>query len=556
MTVVEEKVARKLPTYTSLFFCLPFYDKEVFDVLVQSADSVYDKSSGEFEFPTNRLYFLVNYLLRFDEVEFRPYNESPQNSIDCSKYKYKVKPYKHQLDGIQYGVSRDKGWLLLDDLGLGKTFQMIYMAEILKKRENVSHCLIICGVNSLKYNWEEEIHKFSSLDCTILGKKVSKNGKVSFASVNERCKQLKNGVKEFFVITNIETLHHKDFADCFNKSKSKFDIIVFDEAHKCKDPSTLSAKTLLKLKAKRKIALTGTIIMNVPENAFVPLKWTGNTQSTFTQFKRTYNVYGGFGGVQVIGYKNLELLQDLLKHCSLRRLKSEVLDLPEKVYQTEYVELLPKQQELYDSVREGVLVELDKLDHKPTIIEEITINMRLRQVTASPSIISSAVSQSSKLDRMEELIEKIVAQGDKAVVFCSFKGTAQEAFSRLKKYNPLLTTGDTKETEVSYNKNAFQTDDSRKVFIGTWQKCGTGITLTAANYLIFIDTPWTDADFKQASDRIYRIGQTKPSFIITLIAKDTYDERVKEIVERKECLSGYLVDNKSSELLNIFGESS
>ena len=83
----------------------------------------------------------------------------------------------------------------------------------------------------------------------------------------------------------------------------------------------------------------------------------------------------------------------------------------------------------------------------------------------------------------------------------------------------------------------FQNDNSCKVFVGTWQKCGTGLTLTAASYLIFVDTPWTDADFKQASDRIYRIGQTKPVEIITLVAKDTYDERVLEIIGRKEKIS-------------------
>jgi SNF2 family DNA or RNA helicase len=78
----------------------------------------------------------------------------------------------------------------------------------------------------------------------------------------------------------------------------------------------------------------------------------------------------------------------------------------------------------------------------------------------------------------------------------------------------------------------------------TWQKMGTGHTLTAANYCIFVDTPWTDADFQQAADRIYRIGQNKKVTIITLITKDTYDERVEEILQRKEKISGYLVDGK------------
>ena len=102
----------------------------------------------------------------------------------------------------------------------------------------------------------------------------------------------------------------------------------------------------------------------------------------------------------------------------------------------------------------------------------------------------------------------------------------------------------TEITNIDNSKNLFASNDNNKVLVCTWQKMGTGHTLTSANYAIFLDTPWTDADFQQASDRIYRIGQNKKVFIITLITKDTYDERVQEIIDNKECLSGYLVDKK------------
>ena len=316
----------------------------------------------------------------------------------------------------------------------------------------------------------------------------------------------------------------------------------------------MSAKTLMKLKAKRKIGLSGTVIMNKPEDAYVPLKWTDNVSCNYTQFKNMFNVYGGFGGVQVVGYKNMNILQDLIKSCSLRRLKKDVLDLPERTFVTERVDMGKEQQDLYNQVAEGIAKELDLLPGKPTIIQELTINMRLRQITAYPGIVSTAVTKSAKLERLEELVETIVSQGDKVVVFNTFKGAAYVEKDLLSQYNPVICTGDQDEDEINMYKHTFMNDPTCKVMIATWQKMGTGHTLTAASYMIFVDTPWTQADFSQAADRIYRIGQKNACTIITLITNDSYDERVAEILDRKEQLAGYLTDNSQIRDLNIFGE--
>lgn len=554
MITLIEKLSAKLPEVTSIYLNgNDFHNIDIFNVLVQTQNSIYNKNKNEFEFPINKLYFLVDFLTRYDDVKFVKYVKKEKPFIVCNTNNFKIKPFEHQVSAINFGLNNNS-WMLLDDCGLGKTLSMIYLAEELSRKEQLKHCLIICGVNSLKYNWADEIKKFSKKSCVILGHSTTKSGKSKICSVHERCKILKDGLKEFFVITNIETLQNKEFVNAFNKSKSTFDMIVLDEAHHCKNPSSMSAKNLMKLKANRCIALTGTIIMNNPENAYVPLKWTKNIGSNYTEFKKMFNVYGGFGGVQVIGYKNLDILQDLIANCSLRRRKSDVLDLPDKTYKIEYVEMKKAQQDLYNSVADGVASELDLLDHKPTIIEEITINMRLRQITAWPGMLSSEVVQSAKLDRLEELVEDITSQGDKVLIFNTFKGAAIEEAKRLERFGSLLCTGDQSDEEISTNKELFENDANKKVLIATWQKLGTGHTLTAANYCIFVDTPWTDADFTQAADRIYRIGQNKKVTIITLITKDTYDERVQEILEQKKCISGYLVDNESTDNLNIFGE--
>lgn len=543
MIVIAEGVSKKLPTKTSLQFKVDIFSKDLYNILVQATGSNYDIKTNEYEFPVNKLFFLVNILNKYDDVKFIPYKEKVKKKVKLSKKDFDIDLYQHQVEGVEYGLNHN-GWMLLDDQGLGKTLQIIELAEKLYDTDKLEHCLIICGVNNLKYNWLEEIKKFSKLSGKILGQRTTRTGKQVIDSVAERCKALKNKIDEFFVITNIETLQSKDIVKAFRDSKNKFDMIVLDEAHHCKNPSSQTVKNLLKFKSSRNIALSGTIILNTPEDSFIPLKWTGNTNSTYTLFKSTYNMYGGFGGVQVIGHKNLDLLQELIASCSLRRLKSEVLDLPSKTYIKEYVELGSKQRALYEQVSDGVAIELNKLDHIPTIMEEITINMRLRQITACPSMLSTDVSDSAKLDRLEELVEQIIAQGDKVVVFSTFKGTIDEAHRRLLKYNPVVVTGSVSDYESNLAKETFQNNPNTKVYIGTWQKCGTGITLTAASYLIFIDTPWTDGEFQQCADRIYRIGQSKPVTIITLIAKDTYDERVQEILDRKEVLSGYLIDDE------------
>lgn len=542
MIEIVEKKANKIPCKTSLFLKLPCYDKELFRLCIHLHGCVYDKKTLTFEFSFANLGFLIEMLSAKDDVKLVLLHEKEEKKKQYKlpkKFEYKLPLYQHQREAIAYGLKHDK-WILGDDQGLGKTASIICLAETLKKEEGIEHCLIICGVNSLKYTWKREVGTFSDLDVCILGERITKRGTYTIDGVAKRLEVLQNPIKEFFVVTNMETLQNKEFAKAFKKSKNKFDMIVVDEIHRMKSSGSKSAKTLLALKSKYKVALSGTMIVNSPQDAYIPLKWTGNISSDLSTMNSVYCVYGGFGGKQIIGTRSLDMLKAVMDDCELRRLKEEVLDLPPKTYIKEYVDLLPKQKALYEEVQEKVFESLDLLDHKPSVIEEISMNLRLRQITASPEILSTEVHESAKLQRLEELVNDIVSQGDKVVVFCSFKGTANAVEGMFKKYNAVKCTGDTSNDELEKNKNTFMTDDDCKVLVGTWQKMGTGHTLTAANYLIFVDTPFTDSDFKQSADRIYRIGQKKPCFIITLITKDTYDERVQEIIDTKAMIANFL----------------
>lgn len=543
---MEIKILRqksnKLPIINSIFVKWDGYNEDLYNRLMRFDGAIYDKKSSSIEISDIWLEDVKKVCDKYGNTtvtdNVKSDTNKPTNNIP-SKYKFKVKPYQHQIDGIKFGLNHDK-WLLLDDQGLGKTAQIIELADILK----IKHCLIICGVNSLKYNWAEEIKKFSNLNYNILDEGLSKSGKITKLSVGDSIAKLKSNIPETFVITNREKLADKNFLKAFNSSKTKFDMIVVDECHKFKNPNSKSGKTLLKLNAPHMIALSGTMIMNSPEDSYVPLKWTGQIGSNFSQFKSYYNVYGGFANKEVVGHKNLEQLQSLIDTCSLRRMKTDVLDLPPKNFIDEYVDLTVNQKKLYEDVKAGILSELDKIETpKIGFLQELSLCVRLRQITACPDMLSTEITESAKIDRAKDIVEQAVSQGDKVVIFSTFKQTVYKLAKELKQYGVVIATGDQSDIEINEAKEQFNYPDVN-VFIATWQKMGTGHTLTQASYMIFIDTPWTQADINQVSDRIYRIGQTKPCFIYTLIAKDTYDIRVKKITEYKGKLSDYLIDKQ------------
>ena len=443
----------------------------------------------------------------------------------------KAKLFKHQQEAVEYALQGHDKWLLLDAPGLGKSLSMITLAEELKVQRGIEHCFIICGINSLKGNWEKEISKYSQYDSVIIGKRVNRNGNVVYDTIPQRAEQLKNKIDEFFVILNVESLRDDKIIDAINKSTNKFDMIVLDEAHCCKGTKAQQSKNLLKLEAPYMIAMTGTLLMNNPVDCYVPLAWIGaERKNNVTMFKNTYCIFDDMTKGRIVGYKNMALLKDEIENWSLRRTK-DLLDLPPKNIIEEYVEMDDSHRRFYESVRQGVKEECDLIDLKPNNV--LSLVTRLRQATSCPNVLTSSNIYSTKVERAKSLVEEIVSQGDKVVIFSTFKEPINELYEELKEYNPLIGTGDIKDAIVNENVAKFQSDDKYKVFLATTQKLGTGQTLTAASYMIFIDDPWTAALVGQCEDRIHRIGSTEPVFIYHLICKDTIDESIRKIVTRK-----------------------
>ena len=276
----------------------------------------------------------------------------------------------------------------------------------------------------------------------------------------------------------------------------------------------------------------------------VPLKWLGIENSTYTNYKYYYcNFTGPFNNI-LEGYKNTEVLKDQLDKYALRRTK-DLLDLPEKNIIHEELVMEDDQNRFYNNIIKGIADQVDKVNiNTSTILSMVT---RLRQATACPSILSSERISAVKIDRAVDLIEQIIDSDEKIVVFSVFKPTLQELADRLQKYNPLICTGDLSDKIISENIDRFQNDDIHKVMLATTSKMGTGITLNRASYAIFIDSPWTAAQAQQCEDRIHRIGSKEPVFIYYLWAKDTIDDRVKQILETKGAMADYIIDDEINE---------
>lgn len=553
MIKIIESVTKKVPGLSSLFVSFN-YSPDIVAAIKQISGASYDKNTKQWEVPITSLSRLLDTLCKYDEIELTILPEDKHNEpIIYDLGSFKTKPFKYQEEGIQYGLNNDK-FLLLDAPGLGKSLQIIYIAEKLKEIEGLEHCLIICGINTLKHNWKKEIERHSKLDCRILGERLTKKGTYKIGGIKERLEDLKNPIKEFFVIMNIETLRNSDVVDILSKGKiNKFDMIAFDEIHRAKSSTSQQGKGLLKLKdAKHKIAATGTLLLNNPIDAYVPLKWIGADNSTFTNFKYYYcNYTGPFNNI-LIGYKNLDVLKEQLELYGLRRTK-DLLELPPKNIIHEIIDMEDDQAKFYENVKNGVKDEVDKVELKTaTILGMVT---RLRQASTCPSILTTEEIPSAKIERACDLAREICSNDEKVVIFSEFKEPLNIMAKELEDLNPLVCSGDIKDDIISDNIDAFQNKDDNKVILCTISKMGTGITLTRASYAIFIGSSWTQAQNLQCEDRIYRIGSDKPVFIYYLWSKDTIDEHIKELVETKGLVSDYVIDdNCPPQLINKLKE--
>jgi SWI/SNF-related matrix-associated actin-dependent regulator 1 of chromatin subfamily A len=432
-------------------------------------------------------------------------NEVKNISIDYDKYTHRP-PMEHQKEAIEKLV-KNKKFILADDMGLGKTTSTIIAAL----ETGAKKVLIVCPA-SLKINWQREIANYSDRTVYIAeGKKFSD--------------------EHDFVIVNYDIL--KNFHDTKETEKSEimkinFDLVIMDEAHMISNPQAQRTKIAndIASKSNRVWLLSGTPMTSRPMNYYNLLNLVDSpvAMNWMAYAKRYCNGFQFSVGKRkvwnVTGASNLDELRERTSTHILRRLKEEVLDLPEKIITPVYLRLKSKDYE--DLVGEY----FDWYDQNPEESTSLTIQfsklMKVRKVIAQ-----------EKIKNTIELAENIIEQGKKVIIFTNFTDTLNEIYNHFGK-SAVYLDGSCSKFHRQNAVDEFQTNDKIKVFVGNLKAAGVGITLTSAEAVIMNDLSFVPAEHSQAEDRSHRIGQKNSTSVYYPLFENTIEGAIYDILNRKK----------------------
>ena len=428
--------------------------------------------------------------------------------IDYTKYDSRP-PMEHQKTAIEKLLANDK-FILADDMGLGKTTS----AVIASLESGAKKVLIVCPA-SLKINWDREIKNYSDRKVLIVeGRKWGST--FDYYIIN------------YDIIKNYHTTDKSEDSDDYKLLvNANFDLAIVDEAHYISN-NTANRTRLLNdvLEQIPKVwLLTGTPMTSRPINYFNLLKivespLTLNWQSYVRRYCKGYQFNVGNRKVwNTSGASNLDELRERTKNLVLRRMKTDILDLPEKIVTPVFVELTSK---MYDEeLEEFTRISNDKKDDE-TITVTLNRLMKIRQLIAYEKIPYTC-----------EIIDKCLEQGKKVIVLTNFTMSLDMLHEKYKK-NSVTLDGRMSKDKRQENVDRFQTDDKIKVFIGNIKAAGVGITLTAAEVVIMNDLSFVPADHSQGEDRAYRYGQKNSVLVYYPVFENTVEKVIYNILQKKK----------------------
>lgn len=322
-----------------------------------------------------------------------------------------------------------------------------------------------------------------------------------------------------------------------------FDTIIADEATRIANPKAKQSKLIKLISAKHRIALTGTPLNNSIQDLWNILDFCQpNLLGSYWTFTEKYCTKDTFGGIT--GYKNLNELKLSITNHMIRRLKSEVLtELPEKMYENIYIGFSPIEKKIYNAIRKEIKIELKNHDISNKYLNNVLVKMiRLKQATSSLELISNVLI-SSKTEALKELLQDIMHQNKKAIIFTQFSNMAKILYRELNQYKPLLLIGETSKEQRQKNVQTFTNNDDNKIIIMT--NAGEfGINLQRASFIIHYDCAWSISKMEQREGRAHRIGQTNKVTVFNLIMSKTIDEYILKVLHKKQKMSRDLLGDK------------
>ncbi len=435
----------------------------------------------------------------------------------------KLRPYQRDgVDFLAYGADLGLGAILADDMGLGKTLQALtWIAFEIEREPNAGPTLVVCPT-SVQSGWAREARRFlPGLDVLIMERGAGRHA--HWAEIHERD----------LVVTNYALLRR----DIARWKEVSLRAVIFDEAQNLKNPDAAATRAARSLQVRHRVALTGTPL----ENRTLDLWSILNVVSPGYLGSRK-DFVEDYDGADLPAHRRA-LLAARLRPVLLRRLKTEVApDLPDRIEETLDCELTAGQRKLYvaEVARSRALVEEltgSKDGLKKNRIAVLAALTRLRQICCHPALGGGdGTLGSGKIDALFELLEPIVAEGHKVLVFSQFveylKIVARELEGRhIPHY---LLTGATRDRAKLIDD--FSDDPRASVFLLSLKAGGSGLTLTSASYVVLLDPWWNPAVEAQAIDRSHRIGQDRTVIAYRLVARDTIEEKILALQEKKAAL--------------------
>ena len=430
------------------------------------------------------------------------------------------------------------GGILADDMGLGKTLQVIAFGMSVKRDKPV----LVVAPSSLTYNWQNEITKFAPMAKSIIIEGVKA----------ERAQKLENIEGCDFVITSYPLMRR----DMELYKKKEFAYFFIDEAQYIKNPGTINAKSVKKIKAGGYFALTGTPI----ENSLMEL-WSvfDFVMKGYLYSAREFTARFQNSIMKEEDRSKIEELRRRIQPFILRRMKKEVLkELPEKIENTVYAALEPEQKKLYEAFLKAAKNEVMYMGdlNGENRMRVLGLLMRLRQICCHPKLFDASYKEDSgKLLLFEELVSSAVGAGHRILVFSQFTSMLSIIKERLEKMGItyFYLDGSTHSEERIEMAERFNNGE-RDVFLISLKAGGTGLNLVGADMVIHYDPWWNPAVMDQASDRAYRIGQKKAVQVIKLAAKGTIEEQIIKLQEKKRELADDIIRENSKLLSGLSKE--